>query len=60
MIFCFRWIQNPDRGNGPNPRNMINIALPGSPGAAVYEDYYKDCYKRKMATHARCYESTNP
>jgi hypothetical protein len=44
MVFCLRWIQNPDRGNGPNSKNMLNIALPGSPGAAVYQDYYKGCY----------------
>jgi hypothetical protein len=26
---------------------MLNIALPGSPGAAVYQDYYKGHYKKE-------------
>jgi hypothetical protein len=51
MVFFLRWIQNPDRGNGPNSKNMLNIALPGSPGATVYQDYIKAIIKRKMATH---------
>jgi hypothetical protein len=51
VVFCLRWIQNPDRGNGPNSKNMLNIALPVSPGAVVYQNYYKGHYKRKTATH---------
>jgi hypothetical protein len=51
VVFCLRWIQNSDGDNGPNPRSMLNTALPGSPGAAAYQNYYKGCYKRKMATH---------
>jgi hypothetical protein len=45
MDFCFRWIQNSDKGNGPNPRILVNIALPGSLGAVVYQDYCKSHYK---------------
>jgi hypothetical protein len=51
MVFCFRWIQNPDRDNGPNSKNMLDIALPGTPGAVVYQNYYKGHYKRKTAIH---------
>jgi hypothetical protein len=40
-------MKNPDRGNGPNPRSMLNIALPGSSGAAVYQDCYKGRYRKK-------------
>jgi hypothetical protein len=47
MVFCFRWIKNPDRGNGPNPRSIFNIALPGPSAAAVYQDYYKGYYKKE-------------
>jgi hypothetical protein len=47
MVFCLRWIQNPDRGNGPNSKNVLKIVLPGSPGAVVYQDYYKGHYKKE-------------
>jgi hypothetical protein len=47
MIFCLRWIKNPDRGNGPNSKNMLNSALPCSPGAVVYQNYYKVVIKEK-------------
>jgi hypothetical protein len=32
--------KNPDRDNGLNSKVMLNIALTGSPGAVVYQDYY--------------------
>jgi hypothetical protein len=41
------WIQNADRGNGPNSRNMLNIALSGSPGATGYQDYYGGHYRKE-------------
>jgi hypothetical protein len=47
MVLCFRWIQNSDRGNGPDPRSMLNTALPGSPRAMVYQDYYGSCYRKE-------------
>jgi hypothetical protein len=47
MVFFFRGIQNPDRDNGPNPRSMVNIALPGSPGTVVYQDYYGGHYRKE-------------
>jgi hypothetical protein len=46
-LFCLRWIQNPDRGNGPDPRSMLNTALPGSPRAMVYQYYYGGHYRKK-------------
>jgi hypothetical protein len=45
--FCLRWIQNFDRGNGPNPRSMVNTALPGPPGTVVYQDYYGGHYRKE-------------
>jgi hypothetical protein len=47
MVFCLRWIQSPDRGTRPNPRNMLHTALPGSPDAVVYQNYYKNHYRKK-------------
>jgi hypothetical protein len=49
--FCLRWIQNSDRGNGPNPRSMVNTALPGPPGTVLYQDYYGAHIERKTASH---------
>jgi hypothetical protein len=46
MIFCLRWIQSPDRSHGSNSKNMLNFATPGSPGAVVYQNYYKGCYTK--------------
>jgi hypothetical protein len=46
-VFYLRWIQNPDRGNEPHSKNILNIALPGSPGAVLYQDHYKGCSKKK-------------
>jgi hypothetical protein len=51
IVFCLRWIKNFDWGNGPNSKNILNIALAHSPGAVVYQNYYKGHYKRKTTTH---------
>jgi hypothetical protein len=32
--------------NGPNPKNMLYTALPGSPDIMVYKDYYSGHYKK--------------
>jgi hypothetical protein len=39
MVLCLGWNQNPDRDNRPSPGSMLNTALPGSPGIAIYQDY---------------------
>jgi hypothetical protein len=49
--FCLRWIQKSDRGNGPNPRSMLNIAPSGSPGVMVYKTIMETIIERKTASH---------
>jgi hypothetical protein len=51
MVLYLRQFQNPDRGNGLNPGNILNITMPGSPGIAVFQDHYGGHYIKKKATH---------
>jgi hypothetical protein len=61
MVSCLRWIENPDGDNETNSKNMLNISLSGSPGAVIYQNYYKGCYKRKTTTHViQWYKNTKP
>jgi hypothetical protein len=46
-----RWSQNSVKGNRPNSRNMLNIAFSDSPGATVYQDYYRGHYRKKKWAH---------
>jgi hypothetical protein len=35
-------------GGFKSPIGAMGLILPGSPGAVVYQNYYKGCYKNKQ------------
>jgi hypothetical protein len=37
----------PSKGQWPCPGSMFNIALPGSPGIAVYQNHYGGHYRKE-------------
>jgi hypothetical protein len=51
MVFCLRWIQNSDRGNKPNPRSIVNIALSGSLVLQSIRTIREAIIERKTAAH---------
>jgi hypothetical protein len=51
MVFCFRWIQNPDGGNGPNLR--AHLILPCLVPLMLWfiKTIIKAVLERKLAIH---------